>query len=858
MADPVSIIVGPIVNNIIDTAASLIKGEFLAILNVEKEVKNLSSNLTAIAAVLKDAEQRQLDAACGASLRDWLGKLKDVVCDAEDILDTFATETFLWNRKQQVRKILAPSNLFNKSSVAHKIKEISARLDLIAEQKNSFHLTESSDGGETPNLPHTPFFEGIPADVFGREPDRDELINRMLSNESDTEGDVSVIPIVGMGGLGKTTLAQLIFKDDRVKNHFEFRMWVHVTVDFNFGRILKEMIEFHTEMKYSNDVPTSTLVSRFLEFLARKNFLLVLDDVWIDDFREWEPLQNLLKQGGKGSRVLVTTRTTRVSEIMGTQPPYRLEGLPENECWSLFEKIAFKDCDSLVGTHRKELEVYGRQIVGKCNGLPLAVKAMGGVLRGCLWLFELPKDLGNLVNLRHLELDDMFWFKCEMLPPRMGNLTSLQNLHSFPVSGTSGHGIEELKNMANLTKTVHISKLENAVNAAEAKLNVKESLQKLVLEWSDKDFNQQDEVTAVRVLKDLQPHSNLKELALHHFKGSNFPLWMTDGLLQNLVTLTLSHCTKCTTLSVGRLPCLRVLYIKGMLELEEWPEVQCLSLGRLHINNCPKLRKVPDLMPNLGVLKIKKCDSLRALPLAPSLLFLILIDNVVLEEWKEGMLIAQDDQGNQVRQPTLIGLLELKMVNCPSIQALPKIFAPQKLEISGCGLITALPVPHFAQRLQHLALDTCSNGTLVGAIPSTNTLYSLIISNISNLTSFPKLPHLPGLKSLYINDCKDLTSLSEEEGSLKSLSSLKLLSIRGCSKLESLPDEGLPTGLECLMIASCPILKSLGTEETLKSLLSLKDLYLEDCPSIRSFPEDGLPTSLLHLATFSPRFAKEE
>ncbi|XWS42772.1 hypothetical protein CRYUN_Cryun16bG0043000 [Craigia yunnanensis] len=324
---------------------------------------------------------------------------------------------------------------------------------------------------------------------------------------------------------------------------------------------------------------------------------------------------------------------------------------------------------------------------------------------------------------------------------------------------------------------------------------------------------------------------------------------MTDGLLQNLVTLTLSHCTKCTTLSVGQLSCLRQLHIKGMQELEEWPEVQCPSLGRLHISNCPKLREVPKLMPNLRVLKIKKCGSLKALPMAPSLMFLILIDNLVLKDWQEvGKCITRDDQGNQVVQlrPTLIGLLELKMEKCPNIE-LPQVFAPQKLEISGCEMTTALPVPQFAQRLQHLALETCSNGTLVRAIPSTNSLYSLVISNISNLTSFPKLPHLPGLKSLYISDCESLASLSEEEGSLKSLSSLKLLSIRGCPKLESFPDEGLPTALECLMICSCPILKSLGSKQTLKSLLSLKDLYLEDCPLIQSFPEDGLPSSLLHL-----------
>ncbi|XVE62411.1 hypothetical protein DITRI_Ditri06bG0116100 [Diplodiscus trichospermus] len=213
------------------------------------------------------------------------------------------------------------------------------------------------------------------------------------------------------------------------------------------------------------------------------------------------------------------------------------------------------------------------------------------------------------------------------------------------------------------------------------------------------------------------------------------------------------------------------------------------------------------------------------------------------------MCISKDDQGNIVGhpRPTLIGLLELKMENCPNMQALPRMFAPHKLEIRGCGLVTALPDPQFSKRLQHLALGTCSDGTLVRAIPSTDSLYSLVISSISNLTSFPKLPHLPGLKSLYISDCDSLTSLSEEEGSLKSLSCLKLLSIRGCPKLESLPDEGLPTALECLTISSCPILKSLGSKRTLKSLLSLKDLYLEDCPLIQSFPEDGLPSSLQHL-----------
>ncbi|XWS42781.1 hypothetical protein CRYUN_Cryun16bG0043800 [Craigia yunnanensis] len=231
MADPVSIFVNPIVTNIIYTAASLIQDKFLAINGVKEEVEKLSSNLITIRAVLKDAEQKQLNPAFD-TLRVWLAKLKDAACDAEDILNTFVTETFLWKRKQQVRRIktqISLSKVRYKSSVTHEIKEISAKLDKIAEKKGKFPLVECSDGGRPQNLPQTtPFVDT--RDVFSRDSDKERLIAQMLSNESDAEGDVSVIPIIRMGGLGKTTLAQLIFNDERVKNHFMFRMWVYVTV----------------------------------------------------------------------------------------------------------------------------------------------------------------------------------------------------------------------------------------------------------------------------------------------------------------------------------------------------------------------------------------------------------------------------------------------------------------------------------------------------------------------------------------------------------------------------------------------------------------------------------------------------
>ncbi|XVE90306.1 hypothetical protein DITRI_Ditri20bG0066900 [Diplodiscus trichospermus] len=473
-------------------------------------------------------------------------------------------------------------------------------------------------------------------------------------------------------------------------------------------------------------------------------------------------------------------------------------------------------------------------------------------LLGCIWLLELPKDLGKLVKLRHLELDDIFWYHCTKLPPSMGNATGLHNLHVFPVGNTSGHGIEELKDMKYLTGKLHISMLENAVTVAECKLHEKRSLEKVVLEWSEETVNQQDQVTVMddSVLKELRPHSNLKMLEIHHFKGSGFPSWLIDGSLEHLVNLSLNNCTKCRTLSVGQLNSLTKLYIKGMPELEVWPEDdQCTSLRYLKLSNCPNLKTLPSAMPHLKFLKIKGCHSLQALPITRSLEFLILIDNRVLEYWQEVIVAFRvfviNGQGHFMQKITsLIPLIELKMVKCPKIPALPE-FYPQKLEISGCELLTDLPALHSACRLQHLALEKFSNETILTKIQNTSSLCSLVLSSISNLRSLPQLLQLPRLQALYISACKELTSLSDG-GSLQTFSSLKLLSVRGCSNLQSLPDD-LPTALECLIIGSCRSLQSLGTRDMLKRLLSLKDMYIEDCPLLMSLPEGGLPNSLQHL-----------
>ncbi|XP_021852039.2 putative disease resistance protein RGA3 [Spinacia oleracea] len=469
-------------------------------------------------------------------------------------------------------------------------------------------------------------------------------------------------------------------------------------------------------------------------------------------------------------------------------------------------------------------------------------------LLGCLWLLELPKDLGNLQNLRYLELDEMFWYKCSKLPPNIGGLTNLHNFHSFYVRQESGYGIEELKSMNSLEGTLHISMLENSADAKAAELKQKEGITKLTLEWSKQDASLQNQTVQEIVLEDLEPYQSLRELHIHQYKGSRFSSWMGNGMLQNLYKISLNHCVSCRILSVGPLPHLQELRIKGMLELSEWPETLYPSLRSLRISKCPQLRELPRIFPNLRVMKINHCDVLKALPVMPTVMFLILSNNALLEEWREVTMhiVTRNHGGGDVRvqRHSFMDLLELKIVNCPRLQEMPTLFSPQKLQISGCILRT---LPQHNQRLQCLELDKCNGSSLIDAIQSTDSLYSLIISNFTNLDTLPKLPHLPRLQSLYIHNCQDLVTLSHENSTLRNLTSLKLLSISGCKKLEAFPEEGLPTSIECLSIENCLNLKSFPTPNYLSSITSLRDLYLEDCPKLKSIAEDGLPSSLQHL-----------
>ncbi|XP_010100144.2 putative disease resistance protein At3g14460 [Morus notabilis] len=285
-----------------------------------------------------------------------------------------------------------------------RIKRILGRLEDLEKHKDVLRLKESPVGERSSlRLPSTSLVEE--SEVYGRDKEKDHIINLLLSNdEGGSSSKIGVIPIVGMGGIGKTTLAQLVYNDKKVVECFDFMAWVCVSEQFGVFSITKTLLQ--SSSSFEDKVTDLNLLQvKLKEKLTGKKFLVVLDDVWNEKPADWDIMSLPFKAGAQGSKIIVTTRIENVAFIMGTFPTLHIGELTEEDCWQLFAKHASGNADI---TSYPDLETIGKEIVKKCKGLPLAAKTLGGLLRSKLdakeWenilkssIWELKDDQSNIL-----------------------------------------------------------------------------------------------------------------------------------------------------------------------------------------------------------------------------------------------------------------------------------------------------------------------------------------------------------------------------------------------------------------------------------------------------------------------------
>ncbi|KAL5737321.1 hypothetical protein ACOSP7_030082 [Xanthoceras sorbifolium] len=336
---------------------------------VLSKLKKWEKTLKMIDALLVDAEEKNLT---NGAVKMWLDELLDWAYDAEDILDEYATEALRRKLKMEehqgstirARKLIpaccfgfTPSSLWSDFSMRSKIDDIAGRRSNASQQRLP-----------TTCLPIEPV-------VYGRDEDRAKILEMVLRHDEPSGVNFGVIPIVGMGGIGKTTLAQQVYNDKKVED-FNPKAWVCVSDDFDVLRISKAILELITFS--SCDVKEYGAVkNRLKDALNGKKFLIILDDVWSRSYESWESLKAPFMVGAPGSKIIVTTRSTEVALTMRPHERYDLKLLSDDDCWSMFVKHAF---NSRGNSAHWNLDMIREKVVQKCKGLPLAAKTLDGLL----------------------------------------------------------------------------------------------------------------------------------------------------------------------------------------------------------------------------------------------------------------------------------------------------------------------------------------------------------------------------------------------------------------------------------------------------------------------------------------------
>ncbi|KAI5563650.1 hypothetical protein BDE02_14G005200 [Populus trichocarpa] len=352
---------------------------------LEGQLQKLEESLTMIQAVLQDAARRPVT---DKSAKLWLEKLQDVAYDAEDVLDEFAYEILRKDQKKgKVRDCFSLHNpVAFRLNMGQKVKEINGSLHEIQKLAIGFGLGIASQHVESaPEVirdidRETDSLLESSEVVVGRDNDVSKIMELLIG--SIGQQVLSVVPIVGMAGLGKTTIAKKIYQLAREKNHFDVTLWVCVSNDFSKGRILGEMLQNvdETTSRLSN---LNAIMENLKKKLEKKTLLLVLDDVWSEDHAKWDDLkEQLLKINSKnGNAVVVTTRNKKVADMMETSPGIQHEPgrLSADQCWSIIKQKVSRGGRETIAS---ELESIGKEIAKKCGGLPLLAKVLGGTLHG--------------------------------------------------------------------------------------------------------------------------------------------------------------------------------------------------------------------------------------------------------------------------------------------------------------------------------------------------------------------------------------------------------------------------------------------------------------------------------------------
>ncbi|CAO2189636.1 unnamed protein product [Urochloa humidicola] len=374
-----SMLIGPLVSMVKYKVSSYLLEEYKVMEGMEKQREVLERKLPAILDIIEDAEEK---GAFRAGVRPWLKALKKASYEANDICDEFNYEALRREAKKKghhnmlgmdvVSLFPAYNPIVFRRRMSKKLQKIVQDIEVLVAEMNAFGFSHRRQAPSSkPSRQTDPVMIDSEKDIVTRSRNKEKKkIVSILLNHANND-DLLVLPIIGLGGLGKTTFAQLVYSDPEIEKHFQLLKWCCVSEGFDVGniaRIICNSAEKNSE-KVSQDLQKE---------LSGKRCLLVLDDVWNQDVNKWDKLKTCLQHAGTGSAILTTTRDAKVAQIMtgGEVQPHNLGNLDDVFLKEILERRAF----ILQQPKFAKLEDIVHEIVKRCCGSPLAAKATGSML----------------------------------------------------------------------------------------------------------------------------------------------------------------------------------------------------------------------------------------------------------------------------------------------------------------------------------------------------------------------------------------------------------------------------------------------------------------------------------------------
>ncbi|XP_042498122.1 putative disease resistance protein RGA1 [Macadamia integrifolia] len=880
-----NIIVSLLVPVLLEKLSSQALMDFGSVWCVQSELLALSDVLGKIQELLKFAEYSQ---SKNILVKRCLRNLRDVAYRAEDILDEFMYEARKGKdeRYQGGNKVhffpfnLNANGLLRKAEIVPLVNdELINKLVEIEKKLEDHYLRESgnwkSHGVNDELIDTRPKSSSLVDESFtlGRKGDEDQIKAKLFSYPDENQNQVSVIAIVGLGGVGKTTLAQILYNDPVVEKHFEIRAWVCVSTGFNAVRLTSEILESLTG-ENPNLSSLEPLQRKLREKLRGKRILIVLDDVWTEEHNDWKAIRVVFMVAREGSRIIVTTRSRRVSSMMNPMYTHDLQILSDEECWSIMERRISIDYGSIAPS----LEAVGRNIARKCKGLPLAASTLVGllcssldlnhwelVLNSCMWNLEesnLPAALSLSYYFLPTSLKQCFVY-CSVFPKDYKfdkqHLIELWMAEGFIRSNTRMENIggQYFDDLLHRSFFQHYN--EDGGGLYSDRFVMHDLIHDLAEALSGEMYGRFDCRESYRSSKEAHclsmccakymskdenhDHNRLSTLIQLNYCVS----YTRDDSINSLVGLRYLRVLDLYGSGIWMLPddigdlkYLQYINLSYARNIQRLPETLCnlhnlqsLILRYSGISDLPRGMKY---LQNLQHLDLHECSNLWSMPKG--------IGRLTSLKKLSLFPVSKDDDGCGIRELKELCQLEGSLLICLLQNVIDPVDA-RKADLMNKAKIDELVLawrgsndrdvevfeglqPHTELKSLHIHYyyGLAFPKWLMVDLPSYKKLVSLTLTFCWECSLLPPIGELPLLESLCIENMPELEEWSSSRGEETEFPSLLRLTIASCNKLGILPQTLLSSPRLCeLSIHFCPSLRLLP-HTGLSKLTSLRNLRL--------------------------------